>query len=323
MLKISRREFVIGSAALATAPRWRLRESFTFGMIADVHQDVMHDGVERLTAFIEAMKEQEVDFIMQLGDFCVPKPENQPFMDAWNGFPGPKYHVLGNHDTDGGFSQEQTQEFWSMPDQTYSFDHKGMHFVVLDGNDLHEGRPPGYPRHVGQEQRSWLVKDLKGTELPTVVFCHQSLQEGEGGLDNTLEMQALLENANEEAGWTKVFASLCGHHHIDQLVLINGIQYVQINSASYHWLGGDYRRARYSPAIEESHPYISYTSPYEGPLWATCEVHADGRFDIVGMKTDWVKPSMWDIGYPPDANDYVTPETCVPEIRNRELRFKD
>ena len=55
---------------------------------------------------------------------------------------------------------------------------------------------------------------------------------------------------------------------------------------------------------------------------ATCEVHSDGRFEIVGMKTEWVEPSMWEIGYPADRTDYYTPATCVPEIRSRELRFK-
>ena len=324
MFKISRREFVIGSAALVTARdrAWQDRPAFTFGIIADVHQDVMHDGVERLSAFIAAMEKQKVDFIIQFGDFCVPKPENQPFMDVWNSFSGTKYHMLGNHDVDGGFSQEQTQKFWGMPKKNYSFDHEGMHFVVLDGNDTYVGQPTGYPRHVGPEQRSWLASDLRKTDLPTIVFCHQSLQEGAGGLENTLQMQKILEKANKEAGWTKVFASLCGHHHIDQQVSINGIQYVQINSASYHWLGGNHQYKRYSPELEEKYPYLSFTSPYEGPLWARCEVHSDGRFEIVGMKTEWVKPSMWEIGYPPDQNDYTTPETCLPEIRGRKLRFK-
>ncbi|NIP96728.1 MAG: alkaline phosphatase, partial [Akkermansiaceae bacterium] len=49
--------------------------------------------------------------------------------------PGPRYHVIGNHDTDGGYQREQTVAWWKMTARYYSFDHAGTHFVVLDGND--------------------------------------------------------------------------------------------------------------------------------------------------------------------------------------------
>ena len=32
------------------------------------------------------MNEAKVDFIVQLGDFCVPIERNRPFMTIWNGF---------------------------------------------------------------------------------------------------------------------------------------------------------------------------------------------------------------------------------------------
>lgn len=47
------------------------------------------------------MQEAKVDLILQLGDFCVPAPRNQPFLDASNRLDGPRFHVFGNHDMDG------------------------------------------------------------------------------------------------------------------------------------------------------------------------------------------------------------------------------
>ena len=95
-----------------------------FGLIADVHKDVMHDADSRLKTFVKAMTEQDVDFILQLGDFCIPASYNLPFMTIWNSFPGPRYHVLGNHDMDGngverpdvayGWKREETVEYWGM-----------------------------------------------------------------------------------------------------------------------------------------------------------------------------------------------------------------
>jgi 3',5'-cyclic-AMP phosphodiesterase len=70
-----------------------------FGLISDVRQDVMPDGLDRIRAFVAARKKAEADFILQLGNFCRPHPRNAAFMAAWNEFGGPRYHVLGNHAT--------------------------------------------------------------------------------------------------------------------------------------------------------------------------------------------------------------------------------
>ena len=35
------------------------------GMIADLHQDVMHDGPSRLEAFLDAMKNEKPDALLQ------------------------------------------------------------------------------------------------------------------------------------------------------------------------------------------------------------------------------------------------------------------
>lgn len=106
-----------------------------FGIITDLHQDIMHDAVERVTAFVDAMIAAKADFIVQLGDFCIPLERNRAFLAAWNRFPGPRRHVLGNHDMDGGMKREEAVAFLGMPSRYYAFDAGGVRFVVLDGND--------------------------------------------------------------------------------------------------------------------------------------------------------------------------------------------
>jgi calcineurin-like phosphoesterase family protein len=323
-MSLSRRDVLKGAAAAAAAgalPSTVMSrpKPLTFGIIADIHQDVMHDGEARLEAFIEEMKKQEVDFVLQLGDFCIPKKGNRPFMDIWNSFSGPKYHVLGNHDTDGGYSQEQTQDFWEMPEQFYSFDRGGLHMVVLDGNDLHEGRAPGYPRYIGPEQQEWLRADLAATSLPTMIFSHQSVQETDGGIENTAELQAIINEANKTAGHNKVFAALSGHHHIDLNVDIKGVKYVQINSAAYQWIGGDYQAKRYSDELHKAYPYLSYVAPYREPLWCTATVHTEGWVEIKGSRTEWISPDPWELGVP--EKGYLTKQVCRPVISSRNLSF--
>ena len=174
-----------------------------FGVIADVHKDVMHDADQRLAAFVERATEAKVDFIIQMGDFCVPKAENQGFMDIWRRWKGPNYHVIGNHDTDGGYSREQTVAYYNMPSRYYSFEEGDFHFVVLDGNDRPADHVSGYPCYINAEQQAWLKEDLSATTRPTLVMVHQSLERPEdGGVQNGEAVRRILE-ANQEAGFQR------------------------------------------------------------------------------------------------------------------------
>jgi 3',5'-cyclic AMP phosphodiesterase CpdA len=288
-----------------------------FGMITDLHHDIMHDGIERLSAFINEMNIETPDFIIQGGDFCIPKKGNVPLIEEWNKFKGARYHVIGNHDTDGGYTREQVVEFWNAKAKYYSFDVNGFHFIVLDGNE-HNGseyRPKGYARYISPLQLDWLKKDLEATTLPTVIFCHQGLDNDSGGLENGSQLRYTLEQANINAGKQKVILVLTGHHHQDYYNYINNIHYVQINSASYQWVGGDYKEIRYSEEVDKAHPNIKYTVPYKDPIWAMIEIEGKGKITIKGKKTIFVGSSPEKLGVKMD--DYIYP--IVTYISDRKL----
>lgn len=140
---LNRRSFIKSSVLVGTTIVLPLdvfsitpkKETIAFGLIADVHKDVMHDADRRLQEFIDRASQKNLDFILQLGDFCRPYNHNKDFLNIFDSYKGDKFHVLGNHDMDGGFSREQTRAYWNMPENYYSFDKKGIHFIVLDGND--------------------------------------------------------------------------------------------------------------------------------------------------------------------------------------------
>ncbi len=299
-----------GLAAQPAAPRKRI----VVGLVADVHQDIIHDGPARLNAFIGAMKERQVDAILQMGDFAVPHRRNDPFMDVWNSFEGPKHHVLGNHDTDGNFPRAQTMRWWGMGERFYSFDLGGWHFVVLDGNDANPGPWRGYHRYIAEDQRRWLAADLAKADAPTIVFSHQTL-ESDDGVANSGEVRAVLEEANRAAGWTKVHSCLCGHHHTDGLREIESIRYIHINSMSYRWLGGDHRRARFPAHIERAYPWVSYTAPYRDPLFTVLTLDGEtSTMRLDGASTQFIAPS-------PREMELPNAEELVPVITERILRI--
>ena len=295
-------------------------KSLRFGICADVHKDIMHDADLRMKTFIEEANEEDLDFIIQLGDFCRPYDYNRNFMSIWNSYPGKKYHVLGNHDMDGGFTRDQVVKYWNALGKNYSFDSNGYHFIVLDGNDKDPSpdRPSGYARFIGEEQLNWLEYNLEGTKLPTIIFCHQGMDNDLGGIYNATESRLVLERANEQADFQKVQFVFSGHHHQDYYNNINGIHYIQINSMSYQWLGGDYKHKRYSRKVNRSHPWIKYTVPYKDPLWAYAEISSDKVFRLYGRKTEFVGSSPKELG----VNMHKFGYPIVPYISDKEIKIK-
>jgi len=316
---LKRRHFLtrsLGAAAALTLPLPALARStakgkLRIGMISDIHQDVMHDGMKRLAAFLDAMREAKPDVIVQLGDFCKPTATNKPFMDLWNSYEGPRYHVIGNHDMDGGFRREQTVEWYGMPARYYGFDQVDTRFLVLDGNDP-GGTKGGYNRFIADDQKAWLENELAITKHPVVVLIHQPL-DLPGGVVNQQEIRALLEKdrGTEHPGVAAVFG---GHFHQDSVQRINGVAYAQINSASYVWLPDNARRNVYDEESHKKHPNLDHVAPYRDPLWAIVTLdHDAGTLSIQGRASEWVGPDPWARGAP--EKDYPR-NTNRPAITN-------
>jgi 3',5'-cyclic AMP phosphodiesterase CpdA len=293
-------------------------DSVRFGICTDVHKDIMHDADERLAAYIDEAKTRDLDFIIQMGDFARPYENNKEFMAIWNSYPGEKYHVLGNHEPDGGFDMSNVVENFGMPSRYYSFDKGGLRFIVLDGNEFNPSpdRPGGYSRYISEEQLNWIVEELRGAKNRVVIISHQSL-EHEEGIENMEYIRSLLEEENRLAGYNKVIACFSGHHHTDYATTINGIYYIQINSMSYYWAGDNYKVIRYSEDIDQQFPWIKYTIPYEKPLYTFVEI-SKKAISIEGKETKFVGPGPEELGMPtPPENNPI-----VPRISNRKLLLK-
>ena len=295
----------------------KVRDKVQIGMVADVHQDIIHDGYSRIRFFIEEMNKRKPDFIIQLGDFVMPRKRNQPFLDAWNEFEGPRYHVLGNHDMkDFGFTKEQTMEWWQLEKPYYSFDHGDFHFIVLNGNEQNpEPWTQLYPRYIGPEQQEWLEKELVKTSKPTIIFSHQSLESPNGGMANHEELRKILEGQKTSSGQLKTIACLSGHHHADYVKEINGIPYIQINSMSYKWVGDEFEYQRFGPHVEQAYPAVRKTCPYKDPLYTVLTLDPEaGTMHIEGRETGFISPTPEEIGVPHATN-------MRPTITERNLDY--
>ncbi len=59
----------------------------------------------RLTEFIHDASKKGPGFYHPAGGIFADLRYNLDFLKIWNSFPGEKYHVIGNHETDGDFKE--------------------------------------------------------------------------------------------------------------------------------------------------------------------------------------------------------------------------
>ena len=278
-------------------------QSVKFAVIADIHQDIMYDAEVRLQNFLEAAKVNKVDFIIELGDFCQAVDRNIPFVNLWNSFDGGKYHVLGNHEMDV-CDKSESMKFYNMRYRYYSFDKGDFRFIVLDPNNIlvdGEYKSPFKSGHYGDqidtEQLDWLKKELASTNKKCVVFSHQSLERPKA-VHNSYLVREIFEEENAKVGYAKIIAAFSGHDHTDYQKIINGIAYIQINSASNKWVGDKYKcESRYSDSINKTHPYIKYTIPYSESLYGIVTLKKNSLM-MKGKKSDFVSPTPAELNIP-------------------------
>lgn len=293
-----------------------------FAVCTDVHQDLIHDAKSRLEYFIQEAEDNKVDFIIQLGDFCLPFEANEPFLKVWDSFDGEKYHVLGNHDMDVS-PKVFIEDFLGIEKSYYSFDVNDFHFIVLDANYYKEGDKlvpysnGNYYNHsenrcyIPGSQIEWLKQDLAQTEKNTIVFSHQSLEHW-GGVKNRMEIRKVFKEANSNS--KKVIACFCGHDHQDRYAEIGGIHYIGLNSLSYAWVGSKLEYSgRFPKKVEEKYKNLKYTLPYSDPVFATVEISSKGKLEIVGTGTNFIKPGPEELG--------ATDHHYTAKISSRVLEF--
>lgn len=284
------------------------------GIITDLHHDLVPDGMERLTAFLNYTQKLKPDAILQMGDFAFPAIQNKLVVDRFNGAHDTRMHVIGNHDTDAGHTKQECLEMWGMPAAYYSKVVNGICFIILDGNEIGSpGHKGGYPSYIGEKQVEWLKGTLEEQKVPVVIVSHQPLA-GVLAVDNAAEIQEILSHFS-----AKILLSINGHTHVDLLVEKNGLNYLHINSASYFWVGDKYRNKNYPEAVQKEHPILEQTCPYKTPLFATLIIDPiNKRVSIEGKNSSWMGKSPEEMGYQ-EMKPLIAGQEIAPRISSRSV----
>lgn len=225
-----------------------------FGIMTDVHyadriparERYYRQSMVKAKEAIDTMNQEKVDFVIELGDFkdqdLVPTEKKTlkylaDIESVFRKFNGPTYHVLGNHDMDGISKSQFMSKILNTgisPEKTYySFNQKGIHFVVLDGNYTLDGRDFDHGTYkwedpwIPAKEMSWLKQDLKSDQLPTIVFIHQLLDDSKG-MKRSVQNAAAVRKILEHSG--KVLCVFQGHVNAEKYSLIKQIHYYSLIS---------------------------------------------------------------------------------------------
>ena len=282
-------------------------QNFTFAYISDSHitQIKGNDFVRNwdrglIRAVAEAnLMDPRPDFVFYGGDIAqLGKPEEIDHgLDILGALRGDVHYVMGEHDyyVDLG-------DYWRKklgPDH-YSFDHKGVHFVVLNSILTHEAwmhqkwdtgmdrmkqmarldNPNGQPFMVGEKQRNWLKDDLSkiSTDTPVVVLSHSPLQKifksWNFWTDDADEVQALLKPFDK-------VTVLYGHVHQIQTNQIDNISFHAAMATAWPWpYPSTYtQKASYLPKLTVE---MNRADPFferDATGWQFIDLHT-GRADV-------------------------------------------
>lgn len=166
-------------------------DSFSFITIADSHNDFK--DLERAIEKINQL--EQVDFVVHLGDFTNSGLliEYETYSDIATGLNYPIITCIGNHDylSNGGRIYEDMFGAYN-----FSFNYKGVCFVVLDATRFESRKEPDL---------MWFREVLQG-EYPNIVLSHVPPFDDQFK-DEDAELYHNLLEQND------VILSLHGHHH--------------------------------------------------------------------------------------------------------------
>lgn len=193
-------------------------------------------------------------------------------------------------------------DYWSelFGEKYYSFDVKGVHFVVLNSILTYDewtfdrwesgerrmnemaglDNPNGSPFMVGEKQRKWLASDLEkiSHDTPVVVFSHSPLQKIYKGwnfwTEDAEEVQALL------APFNKVNV-MYGHVHQIQYNQIGNIAFNSVMATAWPWpYPSAYAQAdSHLPVMTVEMNRADPFNERDATGWQLIDVHS-GRVDV-------------------------------------------
>ena len=284
-------------AHAAASPGAEPSAAFRFAYVSDSHlyaRGLEHRFAKAVIKAVEDMNalDPQPDFVLYGGDLAqLGRPEELAFgQQLIQEIKAPVKMMVGEHDWYFDLGEKWREMFG--PDR-YSFDHKGVHLVVLNSvveedfwtakgytpeermaivAGLDDGRQSRFM--VGAEQREWLKQDLAGVDkkTPLVVFSHSPLYKlykpWNFWTDDAEQVQALLRPF-------ETVSVVHGHTHQLLTNRIGNISFHGMLSTAWPWPYAPEGLPAYTVQMHRTDPFNQLDGCGDG----TVDVLAGGQVD--------------------------------------------
>jgi len=166
---------------------------FTFAFLTDIHLQPERGAIDGFRMAIDCVNTLNPDFVITGGDMIMDAMATtferadslfNLYIQMVYEFEMPVYNTVGNHELFGihdnsGIDPAHPEYGKKMVEtrlgqRYYSFDHKGWHFMILDGVEQGKGEWGNYIGLVDSAQLDWIRKDLSIVDpsTPIVLSTH-------------------------------------------------------------------------------------------------------------------------------------------------------
>jgi len=272
-------------------------QGFTFAYISDSHLYAKKTNERFVRQLLRAVDDvnsldPQPDFVLYGGDLAQLGRREELDLGAQilKALKAPVRMMVGEHDWYFDMGQHWNALFGA---ETYSFDHKGVHFVVLMSVQEKDfwtarGLSPAERMHtvagldnalqsafeVGAPQREWLQKDLEKVpaSTPLIVFSHSPLYKlyrpWNFWTDDAEDVQAILQRFDR-------VTVLHGHTHQVLTNRIGNIQFHGMLSTAWPWPYAPQGLPALTVQMNRPNPF----NPADGLGDGSATVHPDGLVD--------------------------------------------
>ncbi len=249
-----------------TACSNKSKESFRFVFMTDIHVQPELKADQGFRTAIETVNGLQPDFVITGGDLIM-DALGQPYERAESlyalyrnliqDFAMPVYQTVGNHEIFGlyresgidpqhpSYGKSMYKEQFELENTYYAFDHKGWHFMILDGIGYTPERR--YIGLVDSLQMEWIKSDLSGVDqnTPIAISTHipfiSAMEQVNNGGTAALSASAVVANSDQVI---ELFQShnlklvLQGHLHVVEEIVYKDVHYITGGAVSGRWWRG-------------------------------------------------------------------------------------
>ena len=218
-------------------------------LFADYHYYPKHyinHGIEGLHKLQKAAEDNNCDMMLHLGDMTHGPTTVMDFVKEYTDFHIPSYSCLGNHDTELS-TRDEVVKAYKMPDHHYILDKGGYRFIIANTSYYQDGDKiipydgvnyqsfPKTRETLPEDEIEFIKNAIETSPYPCILCSHGSFERYHC-VKNRQRVLDIIDQANKKKPHSVIMV-MNGHHHKDNISIINNVIYYDVTSSIFDCAG--------------------------------------------------------------------------------------